>query len=120
MLHHICINKIIWYKESKIRNWFGVNILLYGCVWLQSIPVKSNDRYRFRTINTGGVSQCPLEIKVQGHDLTIIAIDGHAVEPKLVDFVQVDPGSIIYNKYAHGVHSSYTINMVVLFLKVKR
>lgn len=76
---------------------------MYGCIWLQSISVKSNDRYRFRTINTGGVSQCPLKIKVQGHYLTIIAIDSHAIEPKPVDFVQVDPGLIIWNKYARDV-----------------
>ncbi|XP_001946224.1 laccase-7 isoform X1 [Acyrthosiphon pisum] len=60
-----------------------------------SITVQSNSKYRFRTINTGGVSQCPIEIKVHKHHLTVIAIDGHAIEPKPVDVIQVEPGETL-------------------------
>jgi FtsP/CotA-like multicopper oxidase with cupredoxin domain len=57
--------------------------------------VKNNERYRFRTINTGGASQCPIEIYVQEHHLTVISIDGNAVESKTVDIVRVEPGLVL-------------------------
>ncbi|VVC32694.1 Multicopper oxidase, type 3,Multicopper oxidases, conserved site,Cupredoxin,Multicopper oxidase [Cinara cedri] len=60
-----------------------------------TITVKNNGRYRFRTINTGGLSQCPIEIKAQEHFLTAIAIDGHAIEPVQVEAVQVEPGETL-------------------------
>lgn len=62
--------------------------------------MQNNGSYRFRTINTGGVSQCPIEINVQKHHLTVISIDGHAIEPKPVDVIQVEPG-LVLNKHIH-------------------
>lgn len=65
--------------------------------------MKHNGRYRFRTINTVGVSQCPIELRVQDHYLMIISIDGHAIESKPVDVVQIEPGLIIFNSRVHGI-----------------
>uniref|UniRef100_A0A2S2NBT2 Laccase-6 n=1 Tax=Schizaphis graminum TaxID=13262 RepID=A0A2S2NBT2_SCHGA len=60
-----------------------------------SITVQNNSKYRFRIINTGGVSQCPIEIKVHKHHITVISVDGHAIEPKPVDVIQVEPGETL-------------------------
>lgn len=68
----------------------------------QSITVQNNSKYRFRIINTGGVSQCPIEIKVHKHHLTVISIDGHAIEPKPVDVIQVEPG-LGLNKHVYKI-----------------
>lgn len=62
--------------------------------------MKNNGRYRFRTINTGGPSQCPIELKARGHFLTVIAADGHPVEPVQVDAAQVEPG-LVLNAHAY-------------------
>jgi len=71
-----------------------------------SITVKNNAKYRFRAINTGGVSQCPIEIKIQEHYLTVITIDGHPIEFKSVDVVQVEPGLIFKQIYVY-IHIIY-------------
>ncbi|XP_025200917.1 laccase-6-like isoform X2 [Melanaphis sacchari] len=60
-----------------------------------SIVVQNNSKYRFRIINTGGVSQCPIEIKLHKHHLTVVSVDGHAIEPKLVNVIQVEPGETL-------------------------
>lgn len=36
------------------------------------------------------------------HHLTVIAIDGHAIEPKPVDVIQVEPG-LVLNKHVHKI-----------------
>lgn len=54
--------------------------------------MKNNGKYRFRTINTGGDSLCPIDIKVHEHRLTVISIDGHAIEPKPADVIRINSG----------------------------
>ncbi|KAE9523466.1 hypothetical protein AGLY_016018 [Aphis glycines] len=71
----------------------GINEMrINGIASNSSITVQKNSKYRFRIINTGGVSQCPIEIKVHKHHLTVISVDSHAIEPKPVDVIQVEPG----------------------------
>ena len=42
--------------------------------------VKQGFRYRFRVINSGFL-YCPIQISVDGHNMTIIATDGRSVDP---------------------------------------
>jgi FtsP/CotA-like multicopper oxidase with cupredoxin domain len=45
-----------------------------------SFRVKSGYRYRFRLIHAG-ISHCAFQFSIEDHNLTIIATDGHYVEP---------------------------------------
>ncbi|XP_026273138.2 uncharacterized protein LOC113202909, partial [Frankliniella occidentalis] len=51
---------------------------------LAEFRVRRGLRYRFRVINSGGLS-CPLTFRVYGHKLTIIASDSRDVQPLEVD-----------------------------------
>lgn len=46
--------------------------------------VTADYRYRFRTINSGFLN-CPLEISIDNHSLTMIASDGRHFEPVMVE-----------------------------------
>ncbi|XP_050436491.1 uncharacterized protein LOC126843171 isoform X2 [Adelges cooleyi] len=62
-----------------------------GILLNTSMTVKTNSRYRFRAINFGGDLRCPLRITVDQHYLTIIAMDGHGMEPKTVSDLEMKP-----------------------------
>lgn len=47
---------------------------------LESFKVTKNYRYRFRVINAGFLN-CPIELSVDEHNLTVIASDGFDLEP---------------------------------------
>lgn len=47
---------------------------------LEVFRVKANGTYRFRHINTGFLN-CPVEMSIDGHNLTVIASDGWYFEP---------------------------------------
>lgn len=50
------------------------------------ITVDANNRYRFRFINSF-CTICPGQLTVEGHNLTVIAMDGQFVEPVTVDSI---------------------------------
>ncbi|OAD62113.1 Laccase-5 [Eufriesea mexicana] len=50
------------------------------------ITVDANKRYRFRFINSF-CTVCSGQLTVEGHDLTVIAIDGQLIEPVTVDSI---------------------------------
>jgi len=58
---------------------------------LAKFSVKLNQRYRFRLIDIG-VYYCPKRFSVDGHNLTIIALDGHLIEPVEVESIVTQPG----------------------------
>ncbi|XP_054269197.1 uncharacterized protein LOC128990701 [Macrosteles quadrilineatus] len=51
---------------------------------LALFTVKKGLRYRFRLINAG-VQNCPIDLAIDGHSLTVISSDGSDVKPKTVD-----------------------------------
>ncbi|KAF5271888.1 hypothetical protein FQA39_LY18812 [Lamprigera yunnana] len=53
---------------------------------LERFNVTYNYRYKFRLINAFA-SVCPTQISVEKHPLTIIATDGHPIEPIVVDSI---------------------------------
>jgi len=55
------------------------------------LRVAKGTRYRFRLINNG-VLNCPLKVSVTSHNLTVIAADGHDVDPVTVESVTVFAG----------------------------
>lgn len=75
--------------QSKKRSIREANANLKGSIEAQITPyevfhVTAGYRYRFRTINSGFLN-CPLEISVDNHTLTVIASDGSYFEPVAVD-----------------------------------
>nr|CAD7396801.1 unnamed protein product [Timema poppensis] len=58
---------------------------------LTAFSVDQNVRYRLRIAYTGGSRGCPISVKVDGHVLTIIALDGNPVEPRDVTAVSISP-----------------------------
>nr|CAD7438010.1 unnamed protein product [Timema bartmani] len=59
---------------------------------LAAFSVDQNVRYRLRIAYTGGSRGCPISVKVDGHVLTVIALDGNPVEPRDVTAVSISPG----------------------------
>ncbi|XP_031843304.2 uncharacterized protein LOC116431677 [Nomia melanderi] len=53
---------------------------------LEVITVDANKRYRFRMVNAF-CTVCGGELSIQGHNLTIIAMDGKPVKPVVVDSI---------------------------------
>ncbi|KAF5290994.1 hypothetical protein FQA39_LY14525 [Lamprigera yunnana] len=58
----------------------------YTSVPLEVFNVDNNYNYRFRLINAF-VSMCPAQISIEKHRLTVIATDGHPIEPIVVDSI---------------------------------
>ncbi|WAR04554.1 LAC1-like protein [Mya arenaria] len=52
--------------------------------------VTSGEKYRFRMINTGFVVQ--YMVSIDNHKLTVVAIDGHDIEPFTTDFIIIHTG----------------------------
>ncbi|XP_078042066.1 uncharacterized protein LOC144472650 [Augochlora pura] len=50
---------------------------------MEVVRVDANNRYRFRMINSF-CSNCPGELTIEGHNLTVIATDGESVQPVVV------------------------------------
>uniref|UniRef100_A0A1B6FJ43 Laccase n=1 Tax=Cuerna arida TaxID=1464854 RepID=A0A1B6FJ43_9HEMI len=51
---------------------------------LEVFTVRQGVRYRFRVINAG-VQNCPIELSIDNHTLTVISTDGSDIKPKIVD-----------------------------------
>lgn len=52
----------------------------------ETFNVVQGNRYRFRHINAGFLN-CPIQISIDNHTLTVIATDGNDIEPKEVTFL---------------------------------
>lgn len=65
---------------------------------LETFHVKKGSRYRFRLVNSG-VRYCFLELSVDGHDLTVIATDGHPIEPIVVSSLVSSNGKEMFFEY---------------------
>jgi L-ascorbate oxidase len=53
--------------------------------------VQRGYRYRFRAINVG-VTNCPIQLAIQNHTLSVIAVDGQPIVPYTVDILNINPG----------------------------
>jgi len=53
--------------------------------------VEQGKKYRFRMINAG-ILYCPIEVSIDGHNMTVIASDGSDVEPYEVESVIIMAG----------------------------
>lgn len=60
---------------------------------LATFDVQTNQRYRFRIVHTG--AEFTLEISVDKHELTIVASDGHELEPFDVTSFFIFPGESV-------------------------
>jgi FtsP/CotA-like multicopper oxidase with cupredoxin domain len=58
---------------------------------LAEIKVKSGLKHRMRIINMG-CFECPFHVHVEGHKLSVIAVDGFPVKPVTVDTIILLPG----------------------------
>jgi len=65
--------------RGRFRN-FGINKIPGLYTPVAEFSVEEGKRYRFRLINAG-VSMCPVEFSVEGHELTVIATDGIDIKP---------------------------------------
>ena len=59
--------------ETDVPN----SILINGRSRGQEFHVKQGKRYRFRVAYTGGVSSCPISMKIERHFMKVIALDGN-------------------------------------------
>ena len=65
--------------RGRSRN-FGVNSHPGLFTPVEELFVKPNTRYRLRIIDVG-VSLCPVEMSIEGHNMTLIASDGADIKP---------------------------------------
>ncbi|GFN91552.1 multicopper oxidase [Plakobranchus ocellatus] len=56
-----------------------------------TFSVQGGKKYRFRVINAG-IMYCPIQISIDQHTMTVIASDGHPVEPVVADILNVFAG----------------------------
>lgn len=73
-IHTILVNgKGIWPESAGRFN-----------VPLETYYVKKGYRYRFRLINAG-IDHCPIQLSIEGHNITMITSDGQPFEPVSVE-----------------------------------
>lgn len=91
--NHVDINTFFWDTHHRGAFIFPRNILFNGkgrdpttgvLLPLEVVHVKPGARHRMRFIN-GGSLDCPVVLSVDAHRLTIIAMDGTAIEPFTTD-----------------------------------
>ena len=58
---------------------------------------KLGSRYRFRIINAVSVD-CPLQLQIEGHNMTIIASDGAPLKSRATSHLLLFPGKICFIK----------------------
>ena len=84
--------------DSILINGKGMHPTKNHLLPLAEFTVRKESKYRFRVINAGS-SNCPLQFSVDGHNLTLIAIDGQPIDPFEVE-------SFISNSGKHGSFNS--------------
>jgi L-ascorbate oxidase len=60
---------------------------------LAEFRVRRGHKYRFRLINAGS-DFCTMSVSIDGHNLTVISLDGFDVQPVLVESISFDPGTL--------------------------
>lgn len=73
-------------SEGRIGN----QVLLNGQADPDPVQVRTGERLRLRLIN--GASARIFKLTLTGHAMTVIAFDGQAVEPHVVDVIDLGPG----------------------------
>lgn len=73
-------------SEGRVGN----QVLLNGQADPDPVQVRSGERLRLRLIN--GASARIFKLTLTGHAMTVIAFDGQAVEPHVVDVIDLGPG----------------------------
>ncbi|KAK0076164.1 hypothetical protein PV326_011020 [Microctonus aethiopoides] len=66
--------------------WLDPSNRKYTTTPLAIFNVKPGERYRFRMIN-GCTLLCPIELQIENHNMTIIAVDGVDVRPEIVNTI---------------------------------
>ncbi|CAL1533176.1 unnamed protein product [Lymnaea stagnalis] len=56
-----------------------------------TFTVKGGKKYRFRVISSA-IMNCPIQISIEGHTMTVIASDGNSFEPIVVDTFNIFAG----------------------------
>ena len=81
-------------ERSLLINGMGiqVNANLTHQTPIAEFYVQPNRRYRFRLINIVSYS-CPTRFSIDNHNLTIIASDGHLVDPVEVESIVTSGGN---------------------------
>lgn len=72
---------------------------------LQIYEVTQNKTYRFRTVNAGFLN-CPVELSIDNHNLTVIASDGWYIEPIIVSTIVIYSGE----RFDFILNASQSIN----------
>lgn len=96
-------------KIEELEEKFDKNVLKY----LEKFEVEPNKRYLFRVI--GANAGHPLEIRVGGHKMTVIASDGNKIKTdntKEVDALIVNSGE----RYDFYIHTKATAERISLLL----
>ncbi|XP_046390211.1 laccase-2-like isoform X2 [Ischnura elegans] len=57
-----------------------------------AFKVRAGLRHRFRVAHAGGVAGCPLRLAVDGHTISVIALDGNPIRPSEVKSFILSPG----------------------------
>jgi FtsP/CotA-like multicopper oxidase with cupredoxin domain len=74
-----------------------------------SLLVKWGKRYRFRVINAASLD-CPVQLQVEDHELTIIATDGVPVTPTAASHLLLFPGMYyVMLYYCRSYYSYYSL-----------
>ncbi|RUS80325.1 hypothetical protein EGW08_011926, partial [Elysia chlorotica] len=79
-----------------------------------SFTVEGGKRYRFRVISNA-LSMCPMQISVDGHNLTVIASDGSPFQPVEVDSFDILNGE----RYDFVLHANQTAELKNFWIRVR-
>ncbi|KAJ2952916.1 hypothetical protein O0L34_g7284 [Tuta absoluta] len=80
---------------------------------LTKFSIEFGKRYRFRLAYGGGTKSCPIKFSIDEHSLQLVALDGHRIEPEIVDSIVLGRGEradfILDAKRASGVYKMKVI-----------
>ncbi|XP_055610609.1 uncharacterized protein LOC129757417 isoform X4 [Uranotaenia lowii] len=104
-------NDIVWI----ISIYAGRFLLINGHRQLVQV-VRPGQAYRFRMAFVAAADSCGLWLEIQGHRMTIVALDGHLVEPLTVDRISLSDGDridfILYAAERRTIMQDYEIRFV--------
>ncbi|XP_063531553.1 uncharacterized protein LOC134742375 [Cydia strobilella] len=59
---------------------------------ISKFKVESGKKYRFRLAYGGGSKSCSVKLSIDEHQMRVIALDGHRIEPQYVDSIEMARG----------------------------
>ncbi|CAH0406363.1 unnamed protein product [Chilo suppressalis] len=80
---------------------------------LSKFKVEYGKRYRFRLAYGGGSKSCSVKFSIDQHDIKLVALDGHRIEPEIVKSIELGRGEradfVLDAKKAPG---TYTMRVI--------